>query len=505
MSIANYTLPDYLKPMSIAEGTALDLRRQEQIGEQAARWSSMQNQQQESQMRQQEFMRQNLDRMQRRAAMARMMGEAAANEASGMDSYEAKETAFLKAAPDLFKDSPEVYQAVTEKAYTGLQRRLGWKKYSTRLTELTAENAQLPPDEQRSFDEISQQALDENMGQLDPTGAATASMLRAAQAGRYSLARTQIQQQGAMDRAKLSHSDRLAALEESKRRSAEILKEKAREFDTGLVAKEQVAATKVTPRTEREDFAKLQRQKDVLNTLIQENPNRGDLKTMLQDTENKIQAWEAQHSATEETIETTSVPGGGTTTRLVRGKPGKTAQALTTAEESRMGEDVQASANSLRVLNDLQGRLGSDAVGALPAINSIVFDRVLGQFAPDLVSEKRVAARQNIGIATQQVLGELNNRGRFSNMELTAIKNLMPGLGVEESPERAKIAVKGLRKVLAEKGAHAAVTLKRDIPTEIVHTLSEYSDTELAAEVQAGSLDKETFWKVYQFKHPGVK
>lgn len=257
---------------------------------------------------------------------------------------------------------------------------------------------------------------------------------------------------------------------------------------------------------ESEDYARYKRQERQLQRALlkkdDEHPDQQRVyQELLGDVQNKIQEMEARHN-----MEEISVQGpGGEQVKIVRGQKGKEVGGLTTGEETRLGEDVQASSNALRVLNDLQRQLDSGAVGVIPAINSVVFDRVLGQFDQNLVNEKRVTARQNIGIATQQVLGELNSRGRFSNMELNAIKNLMPGLGASESPERSKIAVKGLRKVLAEKGAHAAVALKREVPTEIVHALAEYSDVELADEVKSGSLDKETFWKVYNFKHPGAK
>jgi hypothetical protein len=243
---------------------------------------------------------------------------------------------------------------------------------------------------------------------------------------------------------------------------------------------------------EAEDLAN---EREKLNSLPEGSPERDRQQAI-------VDSMEARHNQQE--IEVTSLPGGGTTTRI--GKASKKGpQTLTTAEETRLGEDIQASANALRVLNSLQKQVDSNAVGIGPMLGSAVLDRVLGQFDKDLVNQKRVEARQNIGIATQQVLGELNNRGRFSNMELTAIKSLMPGLGAAESPERSRIAVLGLRKVLAEKGAHAAVSLKRDVPAEILTTLSEQSDKQLADEVKAGALDKDIFWKVFEFKHGKAK
>lgn len=229
------------------------------------------------------------------------------------------------------------------------------------------------------------------------------------------------------------------------------------------------------------------------------------LQEQLAGVQDKIAFEQSKHPVMEETI--TLRPGGETTVERKRATTGKQATlgALTTTEQTRLGEDIQASSNALRVLNDLQGQLDSGAVGLVPTINSIVFDRVLGQFDPALVNEHRVTARQNIGIATQQVLGELNNRGRFSNMELQAIKNLMPSLGAVEAPQRARMAVQGLRKVLAEKGASAAVKMKREIPPELINALSEMTDVELVNEVKNGAMDAATMWQIYNAKHSGVK
>lgn len=229
------------------------------------------------------------------------------------------------------------------------------------------------------------------------------------------------------------------------------------------------------------------------------------LKELLTTVQDKIASVESRHPVMEETIRMT--PTGETVVERKRAQTGKQAMpgALTPTEQTRLGEDMMASANALRVLNDLQSQLDRGAVGIIPTISATVFDRVLGQFDKGLVDKHRQTARNNIGIATQQVLGELNNRGRFSNMELQAIKSLMPSLGAFEAPERAKIAVRSLSKVLAEKGAKAAVMMKREIPTEIIHTLSEYSDTDLAQEYQNGSLDAATFWAIFNFKHPGAR
>lgn len=251
---------------------------------------------------------------------------------------------------------------------------------------------------------------------------------------------------------------------------------------------------------EREDYAKYVQQEAQLMGLLKANPTDTEAQAKLKDVQTKKQAWEVMHNAREEST-SIDFPGGGGV-RIVRGGAGKSPTTPTTAEETRLGNDIQSTANSLRVLNRLEGQLNAGAVGILPTLSTVIFDEVLGQLAPDLVDKNRVAARQNVGVATQQVLGELNNQGRISNMELNAIKNAMPGLGALSSAEQGKIKIRELQKVLAEKGAHAAITLKRDIPSETLQTLSRMTDEELAKDAQQGALDPKVFWKVYRMKHP---
>lgn len=267
--------------------------------------------------------------------------------------------------------------------------------------------------------------------------------------------------------------------------------------------RQQEAKTKSKVNAKEKDRADLmnlmQRRRD-LQGLSQSQPENQEWKDMLQKTNDEIDILTAQLGMREETTDV-QFPGGGGL-RIVKGGPQKTTATPTVAEETRLGNDVQATANSLRVLNRLEGQLNSGAVGILPTLSTVIFDEVLGQLAPDLVDKNRVAARQNVGVATQQVLGELNNQGRISNMELNAIKNAMPGLGALSSAEQGKVKIRELQKVLAEKGAHAAVTLKRDIPSETMQTLSRMTDEELANDAQQGALDPIVFWKVFRMKHP---
>lgn len=203
-----------------------------------------------------------------------------------------------------------------------------------------------------------------------------------------------------------------------------------------------------------------------------------------------VDSMESRHGLEETEISTP----GGPTVRITKGgkkEPG----ALTPAETTRYGEDAQAAGNALRNLNRLREQLGTGTVGAAPTVENFVFDKVLSQFGADVADKARIAGRQNIRLATQQVLGELNNRGRFSNQELTAIKEAMPSLGMTESDPNAKVKLDELRLMLAEKGAASAIAIKRPVGEEILQTLAQLfppgseGERAMAAEVRNGSLN----------------
>lgn len=443
--LADFEVPSFIKPPSPAEAQQLAMERERLA------------------IASQEAADKMFERMQRRVAFTKMMGESKTMQASGVDPMTARSQAFLNNADKLYMGDPDGYQRATDAVQGAMDQRAAQREFQDYM-------------QQRIKDGVDPgDALFEGWSKFGPRISKTAF-------SGYTGAYLRGQSSAATLAERQRESEAKMGLEREKM---------AAQADAAQARLDAAAAKRSPALTEATDLADAQAK---LKTLPP-GPERDRQQIIVDDML-------ARHS--EQQIEVTSTPGGGTTTRITRVPSGKQATpgALTTAEQTRYGEDVQASANSLRVLNSLQNKIDSGTVGALPAINTVLFDEVLGQFAPDLVNQHRAASRQNIGIATQQVLGELNNRGRFSNMELQAIKGLMPELGGMESAARSQVKLRELRKMLAEKGANAAVTLKRPIPSEIVSTLSEMSDQALVDEFKSGAISNDIFWQIYNSKHP---
>jgi hypothetical protein len=117
-----------------------------------------------------------------------------------------------------------------------------------------------------------------------------------------------------------------------------------------------------------------------------------------------------------------------------------------------------------------------------------------------MADPQRIAARARIGITTQQILGELNRSGRFSNIELKRIEENMPSKGLLESPANAQTLLNVMRQTLAEKGARAAIALRRPIGPEIISTLADVDDATLAKDVRDGFLDFSVAQQARQFR-----
>lgn len=250
---------------------------------------------------------------------------------------------------------------------------------------------------------------------------------------------------------------------------------------------------------EANDLADAKAQLDRLNQQASGLPEQDPaLETQRKRLQAVVDSMEARHGQEEISV---STPGGPE----VRITKGGQKQPFTKAEESRYGEDMQATGNALRVLGRLSGEVQQGAVGVGPKIQHAILDEYLGQLDSGLVDKSRSAARQDIGIATQQVLGELNNQGRMSVQELHAIQAAMPSLGMAESPANAQVKLNQLRLTLAEKGAAAAVTLNRPVRPEVLQTLSELfpgreGATRLAAEVKQGALSADVARQVIKWQ-----
>jgi hypothetical protein len=340
--------------------------------------------------------------------------------------------------------------------------------------------------------ELAQEALQtkENVAQTQAAGA---------------MARTQAQQAGALQRTQLrvqsphldaftqSLGDYQKALESGDDEKASMLKARLQKLSGQLPS----AAMR-----EGEDLATV---KDKLATLTQKMNSLPEVdpadEAQRQHYQNIVDSMESRHGQEEISVATP----GGPEVRITKGgkkEPG----ALTPAETTRYGEDIQATSNALRNLNRLRSQLGAGTVGAGPVVESFIFDKVLSQLGADVSDKARVAGRQNIRLSTQQVLGELNNRGRLSNQELNAIKDAMPSLGMAESDPNAKVKLDELRLMLAEKGASAATTIKRPVSDEILQTLAHLfppgaeGERAMAAEVRNGSLNRDVALQVRKWQ-----
>lgn len=214
---------------------------------------------------------------------------------------------------------------------------------------------------------------------------------------------------------------------------------------------------------------------------------RKSLEAELAKSQTVTQSMEARRGEEEVNVTTP----GGETVQIRKGpaKAGKAAGDLTVGEQTRLGEDLQSSANALRSLGQLSQQINSGTVGAVPALKSALFDTALSQLDPSFADPARIATRARIGVTTQQILGELNRSGRFSNIELKRIEENMPSKGLLESPENAQTLLTVMRQTLAEKGARAAVALKRPVAPEIITTLADLDDATLARDVKDGFLD----------------
>lgn len=220
---------------------------------------------------------------------------------------------------------------------------------------------------------------------------------------------------------------------------------------------------------EGQDLASTKQSLDQVNEALQEVPNDRGLKAEQRRLQAIVDSMESRHGMEETEISTP----GGPTVRITKGGK-KVPGALTQAETTRYGEDIQATGNALRTLNSLSDQLAKGgAVGLGPKILHTIYDEYLAQIDPEITDKNRATARENILIGTQQVLGELNSKGRMSVPELHAIQQAMPSLGAGEATPNAQIKLNSLRITLAEKNAAAAEQLKRPVAREALQALSE--------------------------------
>lgn len=105
---AEISIPGYLEPPSQAQREQMDMAQQ-QLREKAA------------------------VQMQRRIAMAKLMGDANQLQAAGLDPTEARQQALVKNAPSLFPDDPETMLHVTTQVQTALARKKAIQDYKDEL------------------------------------------------------------------------------------------------------------------------------------------------------------------------------------------------------------------------------------------------------------------------------------------------------------------------------------------------------------------------------------
>lgn len=110
----DFSVPAYLEPPSQAERERLDMAAQ-QINDRA------------------------FEGMQRRVTLAKMQGDANAAQAAGADVFQARQSALLKYAPELFQDQPEVADKITQQIESKLKREAAIKSYQAYISSQIAD------------------------------------------------------------------------------------------------------------------------------------------------------------------------------------------------------------------------------------------------------------------------------------------------------------------------------------------------------------------------------
>lgn len=115
----DYSLPSYLEPPSPAQAEQLAIQKNEQETRQAQIFQTL------------------FDRMQKRVAFTQMVGRANELQAAGIDPQDAKDQAFIDAAPKLFSGQPGEYASYVDQVSTRLQKRRAVREYKDKVQELT--------------------------------------------------------------------------------------------------------------------------------------------------------------------------------------------------------------------------------------------------------------------------------------------------------------------------------------------------------------------------------
>lgn len=205
-------------------------------------------------------------------------------------------------------------------------------------------------------------------------------------------------------------------------------------------AKLEAAQNKQTPqKEEREDFAKLQRQKDALTTLVQENPGRGDLKRMLNDTQVKIAAWEAQHPGGQQMSLTTDAQGN------VQVQMGK--GLIQPGAQSKIQGELADLKNSVVQIDQARNAVTEKDVG----IPGVVWDELVNKYVSQIADESGdpsvSANRVQLQKAVDSYLQTQTAKGRLSAAERADIRDALVSRKAGESLPRARAVLDTMARI----------------------------------------------------------
>ena len=492
--LADMEVPSYLQPPSQAQGEQL----------------AMEHNQQE--MQQAQILQKGFERMQKKVAMAKVMGDAAELQAAGKDPQEARSLAILKSGRGLF-DTPEEWNKVSTELENSISQKKAVKAFHDEIDQELSqpdENGNYPdPNEvlprlwakhgmnflKGNFNPVVSQMVrsktqDKTLQEKAREADQTSKRIEARDAWRKMQGEEKIGLEN--QKLDLGYAQEAGRNERYQTPSANV---QAQQEGANKRASDK-ASQPTASQKERADYAKLVRDEKDLQLLVKSNPGRGDLKSMLEDVQTQKQAWEVKYNAREETIEST--PGGGF--KLTRGGSGTGIPGLTTPEATKEGEKKDAGQDTLRTLGRLQDDLQQGVVGLGSNVSNVIFDKVLPALGVESASQERILGRQDIRLANQTLMGALSKR--FSTTELSRIKEMLPSLGFIENVKDAKLLVSGIQRQIAEENAAAARKLKQEPDEQTIQTLANLQGVSwesLAEDVKKGRLDRATFEKVVAY------
>lgn len=172
--------------------------------------------------------------------------------------------------------------------------------------------------------------------------------------------------------------------------------------------------------------------------------------------------------------------------------------SITKANLNKVQEAQAQSLATIDIAERLLPLISNETVGAKAFAESWVNDRILAQYFPELASEKRASAEQLAAQLRASTVKALKSDSNITDNERKQILEAVPQINAPaDSPQRAKMLVKGIKKMAAISSLVAAKRIGGAIPKQAAQSLD---DEDLADLFTRGLITQDQAKQAYQMK-----